>query len=199
MTTNNNAGGGKSEKKSNGASGKTAKKAATSEAPKQEASNASNTVTTPDQQIKFHSQYIKDLSFENPNAPMIYQDASAAPQVSVNFGIGSSPVPGKDRHFEVVLQISATAKQGDQTMFVAELSYGGEVSVSPDMNPQSIQPVVMIEGPRFLFPFARSLMSSITREGGFMPLNIQPIDFIRLYQMRMQQKSEANASQASDK
>jgi len=83
-------------------------------------------------------------------------------------------------------------------MFIAELSYGGEVSVSPEMNPQSVQPVVMIEGPRFLFPFARSLMSNITREGGFMPLNIQPIDFIRLYQMRMQQKSEANAEQTSD-
>jgi len=162
------------------------------------AANASDNMTTPDQQIKFHSQYIKDLSFENPNAPLIYHDAQAAPQVSVNFGVGSSPIPGKDRHYEVVLQISATAKQGDETMFIAELSYGGDVSVSPEMNPQSVQPVVMIEGPRFLFPFARSLMSNITREGGFMPLNIQPIDFIRLYQMRMQQKSEANAEQTSD-
>ena len=98
----------------------------------------------------------------------------------------------------MVLTISATAKQGEQAMCIAELSYGGEVSIAPEMNPQSIQPIVMIEGPRFLFPFARSLMSNITREGGFMPLNIQPIDFIRLYQMRMQQSSNANAAESKN-
>jgi preprotein translocase subunit SecB len=81
--------------------------------------------------------------------------------------------------------------QGEQTMFLAELSFGGEVSIAPDIEERAIHPVVMIEGPRFLFPFARALMSNITRDGGFMPLNIQPIDFIRLYQMRMQQQQEA--------
>ena len=85
--------------------------------------------------------------------------------------------------------IKASAQQGEQTMFMAELSYGGEVSVAEEMEERTIHPIVMIEGPRFLFPFARALMSNITRDGGFMPLNIQPIDFIRLYQMRMQQQA----------
>ena len=201
MSTNNNATGGKSEKKAtNAAASKSTKKAsnATSAKPAEQAPNATGGATTPDQQIMFHSQYIKDLSFENPNAPHIYHDPSAAPKVSVNFSVGSSAIPDKERHFEVELKISATAKQGEQTMFIAELSYGGEVSIAPEMNPQSIQPIVMIEGPRFLFPFARSLMSNITREGGFMPLNIQPIDFIRLYQMRMQQSSNANAAESKN-
>lgn len=146
-------------------------------------------VTTPDQQITFHSHYIKDLSFENPNAPNIYNDPTAAPQVSVNFSVTSKPIPEKDRHYEVVLMIKASAQQGEQTMFMAELSYGGEVSVAEEMEERTIHPIVMIEGPRFLFPFSRALMSNITRDGGFMPLNIQPIDFIRLYQMRMQQQA----------
>jgi preprotein translocase subunit SecB len=153
--------------------------------------NADGEITTPDQKITFHSHYVKDLSFENPNAPHIYNDPSAAPQVSVNFSVSSRPIPDKNRHYEVELMIKASALQGEQTMFLAELSFGGEVSVAPDMEERAIHPVVMIEGPRFLFPFARALMSNITRDGGFMPLNIQPIDFIQLYQMRMQQQQEA--------
>lgn len=153
--------------------------------------NAGGEITTPDQKITFHSHYVKDLSFENPNAPHIYNDPSAAPQVSVNISVSSRSIPDKNRHYEVELMIKASALQGEQTMFLAELSFGGEVSVALDMEERAIHPVVMIEGPRFLFPFARALMSNITRDGGFMPLNIQPIDFIQLYQMRMQQQQEA--------
>ena len=162
---------------------------------KKKSSDAGESVTTPDQQITFHSHYIKDLSFENPNAPVIYDNPANAPQVSVNFSVTSRPIDEKDRHYEVVLMIKASAQQDEQTMFLAELSYGGEVSIAAEMDERAIQPVVMIEGPRFLFPFARALMSNVTRDGGFMPLNIQPIDFIKLYQMRMQQQAEQQASQ----
>lgn len=144
---------------------------------------------SPDQQIGFHNHYIKDLSFENPNAPTIYGPSETTPEVSVGFSVASSPVPGRDRHFEVVLSINATAKRGDETMFVLELSYGGEVSVAPEMDERNINPVVMIEGPRFLFPFARAAIATISREGGFMPINLQPIDFIRLYRANLQQKA----------
>ena len=163
----------------------------------QSANIADGGITTPDQQITFHSHYVKDLSFENPHAPHIYNNPSDAPQVSVNFSVTSKPIADRERHYEVVLMIKASAKQGEQTMFLAELSYGGEVSVAADMEERTIHPIVMIEGPRFLFPFARALMSNITRDGGFMPLNIQPIDFIRLYQMRMQQQQQA-AQQSED-
>ena len=67
------------------------------------------------------------------------------PKVSVGFSVASAPVPGRDRHFEVVLSVNATAKRGDETMFVLELSYGGEVSVAPEMDERNINPVVMIE------------------------------------------------------
>lgn len=160
-----------------------------------QSSDSGQGVTTPDQQITFHSHYVKDLSFENPNAPLIYDNPANAPQVSVNFSVTSTPIEGKDRHYEVVLMIKASAEQGEQTMFLAELSYGGEVSIAAEMDERAVQPVVMIEGPRFLFPFARALMSNVTRDGGFMPLNIQPIDFIKLYQMRMQQQAEHQATQ----
>ena len=94
----------------------------------QPADIAGGEITTPDQQITFHSHYIKDLSFENPNAPLIYNDPSAAPQVSVNFSVSSRPIPDKDRHYEVVLMIKASAMQGEQTMFLAELSFGRSIN-----------------------------------------------------------------------
>ena len=149
---------------------------------------------SPDQQIGFHNHYIKDLSFENPNAPTIYSPSETTPEVSVGFSVASAPVPGRDRHFEVVLSVNATAKRGDETMFVLELSYGGEVSVAPEMDERNINPVVMIEGPRFLFPFARAIIATISREGGFMPINLQPIDFIRLYRANLQQKAAQQES-----
>ena len=152
---------------------------------------------SPDQQIAFHSHYIKDLSFENPNAPLIYTPSETTPEVSVGFSVASSPVEGHDRHFEIVLSVNATAKRGDETMFVLELSYGGEVSVAPEMDEQNVNPVVMIEGPRFLFPFARAIIATISREGGFMPLNLQPIDFVRLYRINLQKRAAKSESGSS--
>ena len=84
--------------------------------------------------------------------------------------------------FRVVLTITATAKREDQHVFLAELAYGAVVSVSEDVEENIIHPLVMIEGPRLIFPFARQMISDMTQSGGYMPLNIQPIDFVRLYQ-----------------
>lgn len=148
--------------------------------------------------LVFHSHYIKDLSFENPNAPLILNQDRASPHVEVNFSVASSPLDGKPGHFEVKLSIQATAKQDDDVMFIIDLAYAGELALPETVDEKSVHPIVMIEGPRHLFPFARALLSTITREGGFMPLNIQPIDFARLYQMRMQRLEESRASEAGD-
>ena len=141
--------------------------------------------------IVFHAQYIKDLSFENPNPPSA---AAGTPHIQINCSVTSKPLKDKPRHYEIILMLAVTAKQEDKVMFIAELTYGGLMSVGDGVDDKAIHPLVMIEGPRHLFPFARMLMNSIVREGGFLPLNIQPIDFVRLYQQRMQQMQAAKAS-----
>ena len=143
--------------------------------------------TVAHQHIIFHTQYIKDLSFENPQAPApIAAPKAAQPQITINCSVTSRPIKDKTRHYEISLTLAATAKQNDAVLFIAELTYGGEMSLAADIDEKNIHPLVMIEGPRHLFPFARMLLNTIVREGGFLPLNIQPIDFVRLYQQRMQ-------------
>ena len=128
------------------------------------------------------SQYVKDLSFENPNAPAIYQ-SQQAPEIDVQFNIGSGQV-GEDVH-EVTLKIDVKADSAGQTAFIAELSYAGLFGLRnvPD---DSIQPFLLGEAPRLLFPFARRVLADAVRDGGFPPLLLEPIDFAQLY---MQQQA----------
>ena len=149
--------------------------------------------------IMFHSQYIKDVSFENPNAPATVEKQTGKPNITVNCAVSSKPLDAKSRHYEITLMLSATAKQEEKTMFIAEITYGGVMSVGGDVDEKNIHPLVMIEGPRHLFPFVRMLMNSIVRESGFVPLNIQPIDFARLYQARMKHMQDQAAKTASAK
>lgn len=136
------------------------------------------------QQIIIHTQYIKDFSFENPNAPGSLARNDKAPEIEIGVNVNAQPQQ-QQRVFEVVLTITATAKREDQHVFLAELAYGAVVSVSEDVEENIIHPLVMIEGPRLIFPFARQMISDMTQSGGYMPLNIQPIDFVRLYQSSM--------------
>ena len=146
------------------------------------------------QQIIIHTQYIKDFSFENPNAPGSLARNDTAPEIEISVNVNAQPQQ-QQRVFEVVLTINATAKRDDQHVFLAELAYGAVVSVSEDVEENIIHPLVMIEGPRLIFPFARQMISEMTQSGGYMPLNIQPIDFVRLYQSSMEnQTAEAGAA-----
>ena len=140
------------------------------------------------QQIIIHTQYIKDFSFENPNAPGSLARNDKAPEIEIGVNVNAQPQQ-QQRVFEVVLTITATAKREDQHVFLAELAYGAVVSVSEDVEENIIHPLVMIEGPRLIFPFARQMISDMTQSGGYMPLNIQPIDFVRLYQSSMENQT----------
>lgn len=149
-------------------------------------------------QLVIHTQYIKDLSFESPNAPRILMQQSASPEVEVNVNVTANPqntagntdsAEAQERLFEVVLSVTATAKQGEAVMFITELAYAGLISINGKVDNQTLHPLVMIEGPRMLFPFARAIISDATRNGGFMPLNIQPIDFVQIYQSGMQDRA----------
>jgi len=132
------------------------------------------------------SQYVKDLSFENPNAPAVYQ-WQGQPQIDVQFNIGSQIV-AEDVH-EVTLRVEISAKAQDQVAFQVELLYAGLVAARnvPD---EQLQPALLAEVPRILFPFARRLVADAVQDGGFPPLMLDPIDFGALY---MQQAAQAQA------
>ena len=145
-------------------------------------------------QIVVHAQYIKDLSFENPNAPDILIDPPAQPDVEIGVNVGARGLNGEQ--YEVTLMLSAKAKSEDKTLFLAELSYCAIVS-APGVNRETLNPLIMIEAPRLVFPFARAIVSDMTRDGGFMPLSIQPIDFVAVYQSNMEaQKASGNGADA---
>ncbi len=133
-------------------------------------------------QIVVHAQYIKDLSFENPNAPQILMESPGQPDVEITVNVSARPLA--ESQFEVLLNLGAKAKADDKTLFLVDLTYAGIVSC-PGTVGEDVNPMVMIEAPRLFFPFARAIVSDVTRDGGFMPLNIQPVDFVAVYQHNM--------------
>ena len=146
-------------------------------------------------QVGVLAQYVKDLSFENPNAPAVYQWQSQ-PQMDVQFNIGTQPV-GQDIH-EVVLKVEITAQATEGVAFKMELLYGGLFALRniPD---DQLQPFLLAEAPRLLFPFARQIISGAVTDGGFPPLLLDPIDFGGLYmQSAAQQQAEATGGQVGD-
>jgi len=146
-------------------------------------------------QVGVIAQYVKDLSFENPNAPAVYQ-WKAQPQMDVQFNIGASNV-GQDVH-EVALKIDITAKAEEGTAFQIELIYAGLFALK-NIPQEQMQPFLLAEAPRLLFPFARRIISEATVDAGFPPLLLDPIDFAGLYMQRAaQQQAEASGGQAGD-
>jgi preprotein translocase subunit SecB len=130
------------------------------------------------------AQYIKDLSFENPNAPRSLGNLQNSPQIGLTVNVNGKPLGGPD--YEVELSIEGGAGEGADTLFKFELLYGAVIRLSgiPEDN---VHAMVMIEGPRLLFPFARQIIADCTRNGGFPPLMIDPIDFVALYRNRLAQ------------
>ena len=127
-------------------------------------------------------QYIKDISFENPKAPGGVQ-ANVRPEIQIKVDTRATQL-SNDGHHEVVLDMQVVAKHSDETIFLLELDYAGVFQISNIPN-ESLQPLLMIECPRLLFPFARRIVADMTRDGGFPPLMIDPIDFVTLYRQRL--------------
>ena len=139
-----------------------------------------------DCRILVHTQYIKDLSFENPNAPRILMEGSTQPDVEITVNVGAQLF--HENQYEVSLSLAAKASSEETTLFLVDLTYAG--LVTPEgANTDEINPLIMIEAPRLLFPFARAIISDATRDGGFMPLNIQPVDFVAVYQHNLTQQA----------
>lgn len=134
-------------------------------------------------QVAILTQYVKDLSFENPAAPGSLQ-TQGQPKIDVNVGVNAKRAG--DNMFEVELKISAKAETDGTTNFIVELLYGALFGLQhvPD---EALEPFLIIEAPRIIFPFARRIIADCTRDGGFPPLMLDPIDFGALYMAQQQQ------------
>ena len=128
------------------------------------------------------AQYVKDFSFENPGAPQSLSPQASQPQISLQINVTPKQLSNTD--FEVELKIEGKAAVGATVLFSFELSYGGVFRLS-NVAQENVGPLVMIECPRLLFPFAREIVARAVTSGGFPPLMIDPVDFVALYQQKM--------------
>lgn len=138
-------------------------------------------------------QYIKDLSFENPAAPNSLRPSDKAPKLDVNVNVNARA--RSETEFEVDLRVEGKAARGEDTLFIVEVTYGGVFQVR-NVPKEHLQPILMIECPRLLFPFARQIVADATRQGGFPPLMIDPVDFAALYRQRIAQMNVQQAAAA---
>ena len=134
-------------------------------------------------QIALISQYVKDLSFENPNAPACYQWQDQ-PQIDVQFNIGADKVGDEVLEVSLKIEVKAVAPQG--TAFAVELLYAALFGMR-NVPEDQVQPFMLAEAPRLVFPFARRVLADAIRDGGFPPLLLDPIDFGALYLQQAQQ------------
>jgi len=137
------------------------------------------------------AQYVKDLSFEIPHAPDIFRRLTQSPAVTVNIDVNARPLPTANE-YEIVLSINVKAERDDETIFVVELSYGA-VFEAVNIPKEALQPALLIEAPRLIFPFARAIVADLTRESSLPPLLIQPIDFVQLYQQKLSAQTQGQA------
>lgn len=141
------------------------------------------------------SQYIKDLSFENPNAPDTLR-RSDRPTMDANFSMDARKVEweGRNSVYEVTLGIQTASRKGDKTAFICELQYCVLVDMQ-NIPEEQLHPMLLIEMPRYAFPFARQIISELTQQAGYMPLLLAPVDFRAFYMQRfMAQPQQAQSA-----
>lgn len=124
------------------------------------------------------AQYVKDLSFENPGAPLSLKGQNKAPSISINVNVNANPLA--DKEFDVTLTLNARANVDTNVLFNVELVYGGVFRLR-NIPEAQLAPLLMIEAPRVLFPFARHVLANTVQLGGFPPLMMEPVDFQQLY------------------
>jgi len=147
----------------------------------------------PPPQLNVLAQYTKDLSFENPNAPASLAPQQQQPAINIQINVNANNVGQDD--YEVALSVEGKAEGGGKVMFSFELVYAGVFRIV-NVPKENLHPLVMIECPRLLFPFAREIIATAVRDGGFPPLMLDPVDFVGLYRQNMErQAAELQASQ----
>jgi len=158
--------------------------------------------TPPEQALVIMAQYIKDFSFENPNAPHIYQALSQkAPEIKVEVNVDAAVLD--KRAFEVLLALRVAATVDENAAFMIELDYAGIIQIGDSVPEETMEQLLFSEAPRFLFPFARGLLAKVTGDAAFPPLFINPIDFESFYRSNKvgalaALKEKADAAPAAD-
>jgi preprotein translocase subunit SecB len=142
-------------------------------------------------QLNVLGQYIKDFSFENPNAPRSLTPTQTQPAINIQINVGVQQLGETD--YEISLKLEGKADSAGNVLFAFDLTFAGVFRIQ-NVPQQTLQPLVMIECPRLLFPFAREIVATAVRNGGFPPLLLDPVDFVALYQQRVAQMQSAPAS-----
>lgn len=142
--------------------------------------------------IQVNAQYIKDLSFEAPALPHILTELTSSPAINVNVDIQVNKTDSANM-FTVDLNVKAAAQTADthKALFICELTYGALVTL--DVPAEHVEPILLVEVPHLLFPYARSIVANTTREAGLPPLQINPIDFASLYRQKVEQEAAKTA------
>ncbi|WP_299399656.1 protein-export chaperone SecB [Pelagibius sp.] len=147
--------------------------------------------------LTINSQYVKDHSFENPHAPGIYgKMREESPQLNINVEVTPTHLQGS--LYEVALRLEASAKIGEISAFQIDLHYAAVVTLAESLEEAVREQMLMIEVPRFLFPFARAILADDTRDGGFPPLIMNPIDFHQMYVSRKMAAAGGQAGAPGD-
>lgn len=136
------------------------------------------------QEFSIHSIYLKDVSFESPNAPAIFREQTQ-PQIQMNLGINTNPL--EQDVFEVVLSLTVTAKVGERTAFLVELQQAGIFRLR-GFDDEHLKPMLGIFCPNVLFPYAREAISSLVTRGGFPQLLLEPVNFEAIYAQHVEQQ-----------
>ena len=134
------------------------------------------------QTLSVLAQYVKDLSFESPGAPNSLRAREKAPGIAINVNVNANPL--SDKEFDVNLTLNAKASLEKDVLFNVELVYGGVFRIE-GFPQEHMLPLLFIECPRLLFPFARQIIAEATRNGGFPPLMLDPIDFAQMFQQKL--------------
>lgn len=142
-------------------------------------------------QLNVLAQYIKDFSFENPNAPRSLAPQQTQPAINIQINVAANGVAEND--YEVALSIEGKAEQEGSLLFSFELTYAGIFRLL-NIPQDNLHPAVMIECPRLLFPFAREIIASAVRNGGFPPLLLDPVDFVGLYRQNLERQQASGGA-----
>ena len=145
--------------------------------------------------ISIQAQYVRDMSFENVAVQKGDGRLDAKPDIQV--GVNLDAKKRTDNQFEVILKVNATAKSDDAVMFIVELEYAGIFRVE-NVPEQQLHPVLLIECPRILFPFARRIVADATRDGGYPPLLLEMVDFAGIYTAEVKRRQEAAAAEKAE-
>src|ERR1700694_5810737 len=150
----------------------------------------------PPPQLNVLAQYNTDLSFENPNAPASLAPQQQQPAINIQINVSANNIA--ENEFEVTLSVEGKAENAGKLMFSFDLAYAGVFRIV-NVPKENLHPLVMIECPRLLFPFAREIIATAVRDGGFPPLMLDPVDFVGLYRQNLERQGAAQAGASSSR